>query len=73
MFAKKPNMALKYILRTSAGNPNTNTLPTDLSIIKNEASGLLIANPLEVVKKRAELETIALSLYPTLPLGAPFP
>jgi hypothetical protein len=36
------------------------------------ATGLIITNPTEVVKKIAELETIALSPYPTLPSGAPF-
>ncbi len=73
MFAKKPNMALKSILRTAAGNPNTNTLPTNLSIIKDKASGLLITNPPEVVEKLEELETVALSPDPTLPPGTPFP
>jgi hypothetical protein len=73
LFAKKPNMALRSILRISAGNQNTNTLPTDLSIIKDEASGLLTTNAPEVVKNIAELETIALSLDPTLPPGVPFP
>ncbi len=65
-------MALKSILRTATGIPNKSTLPTDLSIIKDEASELLITNPPEIVKKIAELETIALSTDPTLPLGAPF-
>jgi len=64
MLAKKPNMALKSIIRAAAGNSNTNTLPTDLSIIKDEAWGLLITNPLEVANKIAELETIALSPDP---------
>ncbi len=73
MFAKKPNMALKSIIRTAAGNSDTNTLPTDLSIINDKASGLLITNPPQVVKKIAELETIALSPDPSLPPGAPFP
>ena len=73
LFAKKPNMALKSILRTTAGNTNTNTLPTDLFIIKNVATGLLITNPTEVVKEIAELEALALSPNPTLPSGAPFP
>ena len=49
--AKKPKMALKSIFRIAEGIQNTNTLPMDLSIMKNEASGLLITNPPEVVKK----------------------
>jgi hypothetical protein len=73
LFAKKPNLALKSILRTAAGKSSTNTLPTDLSILKDESSGLLITNPKEVVTKLEELETRALSPDPTLPLGAPFP
>ena len=72
LFVKKPNMALISILRTSTGKSNKNTLPTGLSIIKDEASGLLITSPREVVTKIAELETVALSPDPTLPIGAPF-
>jgi hypothetical protein len=72
MFVKRPNMALKSLLRTTAGSTTTNTLPTDLSIIKDEATGFLITDPLEVVKKIAELETIALSPDSILPPCAPF-
>ncbi len=56
MFAKKPNTALKSILRTTAGDIKTNTLPMDLSIIKDESTGLLITHPIEVVKRIEELE-----------------
>jgi len=66
-------MAYKSLIRTTAGNTKTNTLATDLSIIKDETMGLLITDPLEVVKQIAALETIALSPDPTLPPGAPFP
>ncbi len=52
---------------------DTNTLPTDLSIIKDETTGLLITEPQEVVKKIAELESTALAPDPTLPPGSPFP
>ena len=55
-FAKRPNMALKSILRKAVVNPTTNALPTDLSIIKDETSGFLITNPLEVLQKIAELQ-----------------
>jgi hypothetical protein len=71
-FAKKPNMTLKSILLTAEGIRNTNTLPTCLSVIKSEASGFLITNPTKVVTKITELETLALSLDPTLPPGARF-
>jgi len=73
MFLKRPNVALKSLLRTAAGCTTTNTLPTDLSIIKDEAEGILITNPKEVVQKIAELETKAPSPDTTLPPGAPFP
>ncbi len=66
-------MALKALLRTTTGSTTTNTLPTDLSIIKDEDTGFLITDPPEVVKKIAVLETIALSSDPTLHPCAPFP
>jgi hypothetical protein len=73
LFVKKPNTALKSLLRTAEGNTKTNTLPTDLSIIKDEVTGLLITDPASVKRKIAELETVALSPDPTLLPGAPFP
>ena len=73
MFVKKPNMALKSLLRTAAGCVTSNTLPTDLSIIKDEDTGMLTTEPSEVVMKIATMETKALSPDPTLPPGAPFP
>ena len=73
MFVKKPNVALKSILRTDAGNTTFTTLLTDLSVIKDDISRFLITTPAKVVRKIAEQETIALSLDHTLPLGAPFP
>jgi hypothetical protein len=73
MFVKKPNVALKSILRTAIGTSTQHTLPTDLSIIKDETTGLLITTPSRVVNKIIELETVALSPDPTLPPGAPFP
>jgi hypothetical protein len=36
MFVKKPNVTLKSILRTTMGTSTHSTLPTDLSIIKDE-------------------------------------
>jgi hypothetical protein len=55
------------------GNTTSTTLPTDLSIIKDDIPGFIITTPAEVVRKIAELETVALSPYPTLPPGTPFP
>ena len=51
----------------------TSTLPTDLSIFKDEVTGLIITDPTSVKRKIAELETKTLSPDPTLPPGAPFP
>ncbi len=73
MFVKRPNGALKSLLRTAAGSTTSNTLPTDLSIINYEAEGILITYPQAVVRKLTELETIALSSDHTLPPGAPLP
>ena len=50
-------MALKSFLRTTVGSTTINTLPTDCSILKDEAKGFLITDPQEVVQKIAELET----------------
>ena len=55
------------------GTTTTNTLHTDLFIIKDKAIGLLITDPQEVLQKIAELETKALSPDPNLPPDAPFP
>ncbi len=73
MFVKNPNVTLKSILRTAMETSTRHTLPTNLSIIKDEKTGLLITTPSRVVNTIAELETVALSPDPTLPPGAPFP
>jgi hypothetical protein len=66
-------VALKSIICTATVTSTQHSLPTDLSIIKDETTGLLITTPSRVVKKIKELEIVALSLDPTLPPGAPFP
>jgi len=38
MFVKKPNVALKFTMRTVMGTSIQSTLPTDLSIIKDETT-----------------------------------
>ncbi len=53
---KKPNKALKSLLSTTEGSTKTNTLPTDLSIMKDEVTGLLITDPTSVKRKIAKLE-----------------
>jgi hypothetical protein len=70
---KKPSVALKSILRSSEGKTDIPTLPTDLSILRDEKTGQLITTPKEVIARLTQLETKALSPDPTLPPGAPFP
>jgi hypothetical protein len=48
--AKKPNVALKSILRTVMGTSTQQSLPTDLSVVKDESTGLLLTTPSRVVK-----------------------
>ena len=72
IFVKKPSAALKSILRTSEGTPDNPTLPTDLSVLRDDTSGRLLTTPTEVIAQLEKLETKALSPDPTLPPGAPF-
>ena len=55
MLVKKPNVALKSNLCTAMWTTAQYTLPTDLSIIKDETAGLLITSPSRVVNKFEEL------------------
>jgi hypothetical protein len=73
MFLKKPRVALQSILRTAADEANTQPLPTDLSILRGEASGRLLVDPTEVIAQILKLETQTLSPDPTLLSGAPLP
>jgi hypothetical protein len=73
MLLKKPKVALQFILRTAAEKENTQPLPTDLSILRDDSSGHLLVDPTEVIAQVQKLETQALSHDPTLPHGAPFP
>jgi len=72
MFEKKPSAALKSILRSSEGTPDNPTLPTDVSVLRDETFGQLLTTPIEVIAQLEKLETTALSPDPTLPPGAPF-
>jgi hypothetical protein len=67
MFVKKPSVALKSILRFSMGTKASTTLPTDLSILRDETTGLIIATPAEIIKKIEQLERVALSTDATPP------
>jgi len=73
MFVKKPSVELKSILRTSEGTPDSSTLPTDLSVLRDEATERLLTSPSEVTTQLEKTETRALSPDPTLPPGALFP
>jgi hypothetical protein len=73
MFVKKLSVAIKTIHRSATRANASATLPTDLSILRDEKSGLLITTPTEVVTKLAQMETGTLSPYPTLLPRAPFP
>jgi len=73
MFVKNQSLAFKSILRTSEGTPANPTLPTDLSILRDEASGHLLTTLSEVITQLTQMETTTLSADPTLPLGTLFP
>jgi hypothetical protein len=66
-------VALQSILSTAAEEANIQPLPTDLSILRDYASGRLLTDPAEVIAQVQKLETHAMSPDPTLPQGAPFP
>jgi len=73
MFVKTPNVALKSIMRTAMGTSPQHILLTNLSIIKDKTTGLLLTTPSTVLRAISELETVALTPDPTLPPGVPFP
>ena len=56
MFVKKPSVALKSILRTSKGAPDNPILSTDLSVLRDETSGLLLTHPTEGIAQVEKLE-----------------
>ena len=61
MFVKKPRVALQTILRSATGANASATLPTDLPLLRDDTSGLLVTTPTEVVTKLAEIEEVDLS------------
>jgi hypothetical protein len=73
MFITKTKMAMQSILRIASEETNSKPLPTNLSIIRDDTRGHLIANPKEVIAQVQKLVTQALSPDPTLPPSAPFP
>ncbi len=72
VFAKKPSVALKFILRSATRDAASTTLPIDLSILRDETTGRLITTKSAFVTKLAQMETAHLSKDPALPPGAPF-
>ncbi len=49
IFVKKPIATLKAILCTSEGTPDKPTLPTDLSVLRDETYERLLVTPTEVI------------------------
>jgi len=66
-------VALKPILHTAAEKENTQPLPTNLSVLRDDASDRLLVDPAEIIAQVQKLETQAMSHDPTLPHEAPFP
>jgi hypothetical protein len=73
MFVKKPKVALRSILRTATITSDSQVFPTDSSTVRDDTTGRLIRTPAEVIAEGENLPIKALTLDPTLPLGAPFP
>jgi len=73
LFKRMPSVALKSILRKAEGANDASSLPTDLSVLRDETIGLLITAPKDVIAKIAHMETVAISPDPTLPMGPLFP
>ncbi len=67
MFLKKPKEALQSILRTTAEEDTAQSLPTDLSIIREPNTSRLLVEPAEVIAQVHKLESRALAPDPTLP------
>jgi hypothetical protein len=72
IFVKKPSAALKSILHTSERTRDKPTLPTSLSVLRDETFRRLLVTPTEVIAHLEKLETNSMSPNPTLPPGAPF-
>ena len=73
MFIKKPSVAQTSIMRKAEGVTDIHSLPTDLSVLRDETTGRLIIAPEEGIAKIMQMETVALSPDPTLPRGPLFP
>jgi hypothetical protein len=56
VFVKNPSFALKSILRISEGAPDNPTLPTDLSVLRDETSGRLLTTPTVAIAHLEKLE-----------------
>ena len=72
-FINKPSVALKSMQRKTEGVTDTPSLPTNLSVLRDETTGRLVTAPEEVIAKITQMETVALTPDPTLPSGAPLP
>ena len=63
-------MALQSILCTAAEEENTQSLPMNLYILRDDASGRLLVDQAEVIAQVKKRETHAMSPDPTLPYEA---
>ena len=66
MLVKQPSVALKSILRTLDGTPDKPTLPTDLSVLRDETTERLLTTPSEVITQLERMEKTTLSPDRTL-------
>ena len=71
MFITKPKVALQSILRTAEEKADSQQLPTNLYVIREESTGRLM-DPAEVITQVEQLEIKDMSPDPTLPPRAPF-
>jgi hypothetical protein len=70
---KNPKVALQSILRTPAEEENTQPLPTNLYIFRDDSSDRLLEDSAEFIAQIHNIETQALSHDLTLQHRAPFP
>jgi hypothetical protein len=73
MYVKEPSVALKTILQSAMWAETPTILPTDLSILRDETTGLLITTSAEIITTLAQMETVTLFPGPTSPPELHFP
>ena len=66
MFIKNPKVALQSILRSAVEKDNSQPLPKNLEILRDDVTGRLQVDPAEVIAQVHKLGNHALSSDPTL-------